>query len=141
MDIDKLEAGPETDALVGKHVMGWTLTDTVNVTWDEVAEYRKRPTVSTSDNIGSRVWNNNRRVDEWCPSTDIVAAWEVVEKLEYNWTLGRDVGQCGDDYETSGDKLYRFVYSAPGMPMQGISANTAPLAICHAALKAIQNER
>ena len=135
MDVDKLEAGWETDALVAEKVMGWKHITHFNQSpiadgwigfWDgEWPQWVKRP---DEDNV-------------WQPSTDITAAWEVVEKLEYNWSLGRDVGQCSDDYETSGDKLYRFVYSAPGMPMQGISANTAPLAICRAVLKAIQNER
>jgi len=73
----------------------------------------------------------------WSPSTDLANAWEVVEKLGYNWTLTRDVGKCGNDYETVGDMTYRFIYAAPGMPMEGIVAETPMLAVCRAALLAM----
>ena len=125
MDTDKLEAGRELDALIAECVMGKSVVETeecngIDNLW--LAPYR----------------------DEWddAPlpqySVKIRAAWAVVEKLGYNWNLYRDVGKCGDDYETSGDGLYRFIYSAPGMPMQGVTASTAPLAICRAALKAVE---
>ena len=71
-------------------------------------------------------------------STDIAAAWEVVETLGYNWSLNRDVGKCWNDYQIAGDLKYRFVLAAPGSPMEGVVADTAPRAICLAALKAME---
>ena len=140
MDIDELEAGRELDAIVALDVMGWKRHE-----WREHRALQRMVFCPKCGNTKAKVALSD--FYEFCGtallprySADIVAAWEVVEKLEYNWSLGRDVGQCSNDYETSGDKLYRFVYSAPGMPMQGISANTAPLAICRAALKAVNAE-
>lgn len=66
-------------------------------------------------------------------STDIVAAWQVVEKMRYNgWTLSLD-NECAFDcwsviFEASGEmdeEWGEFRANAP-----------APLAICRAALKA-----
>ena len=60
-------------------------------------------------------------------SIDIYAAWEITKHFEYNWNIVRNV---------SGDGNYRMIYAAPGMPMAGVTAEIAPLAICRAALLA-----
>ena len=68
----------------------------------------------------------------WCPSTDIVAAWEVVEKLSgghhivlerfsYGWRC--DISALSAGKGTGGCRTAR--------------AHTAPHAICLAALKAV----
>jgi hypothetical protein len=59
-----------------------------------------------------------------CPhySTDIAAAWELVEKMKY-FTLYR------------GDGYWECEYS--GQYLESIDAETAPLAICRAALLAV----
>lgn len=77
-----MEAGRELDALVAENVMGWTLKGAISITWDEISEYSKRAVANTSDEIGSPVWDNNRRVDAWCPSTNITATWEMEEMIE-----------------------------------------------------------
>ena len=64
-------------------------------------------------------------------------AWEVVESWEYNWNIVRDVGKCGDDYETEGDGQFHVILAYPGMPMAGTKADRAPEAICKAALLAV----
>ncbi len=131
MDVDKLEAGPETDALVAEHVMGWkrlSLRENKGFAIPEHQRQRWMIPVSGAVTFDMPSW-----------STDWAAAGEVMGQLKFNWNLCRDMGRCGDDYETRGDELYRFVYSAPGMPMQGVSATTAPLAICRAALKAVED--
>ena len=89
--------------------------------------------------VAKMVTHNNYVFNNEHPSysTNIASAWEVVEKLGYNWTLTRDVGKCGNDYETAGDMTYRFIYAAPGLPMEGVTADPAPLAICRAALLAV----
>lgn len=72
-------------------------------------------------------------------SFDIRYTLRILEKLEYNWTLSRDTGKCGN-LETGGEGLYQFVYTAPGAPMMGTFAETAPLAICRGVLKAALDE-
>ena len=61
-----MKAGRELDALVAEKVMGWT--------WDGKTAWS--PT-------GSRLWMVRKDPYWWLPyySTDIAAAWEVVEKL------------------------------------------------------------
>ena len=113
-EILNMPAGREMDALVAEKVMGA----------DTKQYYR----------LDGIPWHKH---DLPAYSTEIDAAWKVIKGLEYNWNLCRDVGKCGSDYETAGDMNYRFIYTAPGMPMEGITADTAPLAICRAALLAV----
>ena len=75
------------------------------------------------------------RVDDWNPWSSWHDAGMVLEKLRYNWSLIRDVGNDSDRYETTGDMKYRFVLAAPGLPMAGFVADTGPAAIAEAALK------
>jgi hypothetical protein len=118
-----MTAGPELDALIATQVMGWTrATLTDDVTGPE------RWWCS-----GSTAWF---LVDAWKPSTEIHWAWKVVEKLRgqhcctklysdhhYIWecTLIEEI----DDPHTGRQSLFG-------------QADTAPLAICLAALKTVQ---
>lgn len=133
-----MKAGRELDAIIAQMVMGWAICG--YAAYDDWLARSNRGDVDIvfidRDGVVWRAVGDLCNV--WSPSTDIAAAWQVVEKLGYNWNLYRDVGKCGDDCETQGDKLYRFIYAAPGMPMEGVTADTAPLAICLAALKAIE---
>ena len=115
-EIGKLEAGRELDALVAEKVMGWRLLDP--------------PQADQPSYWATWVMLPHREAaKDWSPSTNIAAAWEVVERLRangYSWmqfTLIADqwdleMGQGGHDIGC--DTL----------------APTAPLAICRAALKA-----
>ena len=133
-EILNMPAGREMDALVAEFVMGWLPNPGPAKNSPIQGFFRK----------GKKhlEWLFMEDIDSMLPkdkivphfSIDIAAAWEVVEGLKYNWNLCRDVGKCGSDYETAGDMTYRFIYTAPGMPMEGITAGTAPLAICRAAL-------
>ena len=118
-EILNMQAGREMDALIAEKVMGDNIKRFI---WKR---YGKPDAIQDPDYGGPRYF-----------STDIAAAWGVVEKMGYNWSLSRDVGRCGSDYETKGDMLYRFIYTAPGMPMEGVTAETFPLAVCRAALLA-----
>jgi hypothetical protein len=135
MNIDTLEAGRELDALVAEKVMGWTWPDDrcPICGWsfsDTAAEgcvpgdcsQRPIPTVPESEDYPHY-------------STDITAAWEVVEKmlgqlpqqdihfqhLEYT---GWGVGTCFNKEEGGWDE---WMYG-----------ETLPIAICRAALKAVE---
>lgn len=71
----------------------------------------------------------------WSPSTDIAAAWEVVEKIG----LFSDEAYDGIGFTLWHDANGWFV----GTPdfRTGVQAPTAPLAICLAALEALKEKR
>ena len=126
-----MKPGPELDALVAERVMGWEARQ--GVLGCEVPP-RGVP-------LGMGGWPT------WSPSTDIAAAWEVVEKLrgpESNWNPSSPThgdgprGQClkilidpmdfGGVWYWAGPDDERFVLAKHGIPH----------AICLAALKAVE---
>ena len=122
-DIDTLQAGPELDALVAEKVMGWAFADGC---WNEPSGPRRA---------------HPRSVYNHFPyySTDIAAAWEVIEKLP-------GPGIALFKTYNGGWQARTKVCNYPGS-MHVIEndccifsdAPTAPLAICRAALKAVQS--
>ena len=110
-----MNPGPELDALVAEKVMGWRMDDNkhLNLAWD--------PKRSPNDGL--------RCIPDY--STDIAAAWEVVEKLD---TLALSRGDIADISVW----VAQFVTEGPGYPVniQAI-AKTPTHAICLAALKAV----
>jgi Phage ABA sandwich domain len=108
-DIDRMQAGPELVRLIAEKVMGWH--GAVEETFWPSIEW---------------VWRDARGYKVHGPtdfSTNIAAAWRVVEKMRLSLipTLGGDF-QC----DTRADTKIPYV-EAHG---------PAPLAICRAALKA-----
>jgi hypothetical protein len=143
-EILKMGAGREMDALVGEQIYKQKIEwmdcqrnpecgDLEAYTWTKHSKaypIEKHPCYF----IGGTLW-------ETIPffSTDISAAWEVVEKLEHNWNLLREVGMCGTT-PTEGSMQYRFILAYPNLEMVGVTATTAPLAICRAALIAVMED-
>ena len=130
-EIDKLEAGPELDALVAEKVMQrrWMIRNG--------ACYADATFMNAPD-----CWL------EFKPSTDIAAAWEVVEKLK---DLNQDVASFDFDLiyslregsgEPSGPRARRVPEDQRWFAQFGdaetgsATAATAPFSICRAALKA-----
>ena len=122
-----MNAGRELDALVAEKVMGY---------------YKATP---ESIGRGVRCWNKEGdcATTEFSPSTDIAAAWEVVEKLTKNlhevkdgeWVLDR-LGYLDGQYRcwfamNVSDDVRWDIFA---------EADTAPLAICLAALKAVGHD-
>ncbi len=114
-----MEAGTELDALVAERVMGFD----INRRTKYIAGKRVHP-------------------DDWSPSYDIAAAWEVVEKdkrLTPRWDIyyDEDCGQSGPTwvvrYDTQTKRCSHCDYKSSG-DIVVIIAPTAPLAICRAAL-------
>lgn len=114
----EMEAGPEMDALIAERVMEWTL-------------------VENQGAAGGRFWQGGDvafgDMSEFYPprfSTDIVAAWEVVEKLagdefgrvELTWDMREGGWVCS----------WGIRFGARAVAL------TAPLAICRAALAATE---
>lgn len=120
-NIAEIPAGRELDAVVAEQVCGWT-----GVYWLD----RETP-------VGSHKPAPAQRVSNY--STDIAAAWLVVERMRLQgWHYSIDSHgavtgntSCGFTRGTGVDQ-----------PMEafGAEADTAPLAICRAALLAVQGK-
>jgi hypothetical protein len=122
-----MKAGRELDALVAEKVMGWTVDPIYRMYTGSVVRHAAGHNLETRFN----------------PSTDITAAWEVVEKMR---ALGLWV-EINLGYEFDGPSIDCIIgeYGAAGGIIEGLrhgekqwseEADTAPLAICLAALKA-----
>lgn len=135
-DIDKVEAGPELDALVAEKVMGWKLhIEERGPHMGEIA-----PDGKLHLWIEGRVskWN----VLHWKPSRDIAAAWEVIEQLQSKGIRLDSLGHGNLDchLETTRNFSCEFGgWAEDGSPTISWSAiaKTAPVAICRAAFKAV----
>ncbi len=129
-----LPPGPELDALIAEKVMAWERSDAMpQGAWArdkecETAVWWRRP--------GDSIWSCSRCWSGECPrpySTSIADAWTVVEKLIQ--LFGGDIHiECLNDewgvstcYQDSDESWNEF-----------IRGDTAPLAICYAALKAVK---
>lgn len=109
-EILKMEAGRELDALVAKDVMGWHKLDG---NW--------------KDNIWEKADGHIK--GDWHPSEDISAAWEVVTKI-------RSMG-WGVDISWFHEFIYCALHKPDSVIIKQANAETAPLAICRAALLAV----
>ncbi len=122
-----MNPGPELDALVAEHVMGWT---DLGPRWSDnnLSGYRwQKPT-------GERL-----AAEHFQPSTEITAAWPLVEKLglwvfphEDVWIAGRPRSLSGKEYDPD---MYMDEHGIVDGRLDMVTAATAPLAICLAALK------
>lgn len=110
-----LEAGRELDALVAEKVMGWTR----HVSDDRGDAY------SESWGFGPNLLTDSLFVHEFEPSVDIAAAWQVIEKAD-EFEMWNHTGKSYGCRLTFGN---REAFA---------KADTAPLAICLAALKAAE---
>ena len=112
--IDAMEASRRLDCLVARRVMGWTDIYENGYT----ADYRG--------------WEPARGYED-VPhySSDIAAAWQVIEKLkDSGWDIHLRINRHGRGVELYGDNYKR--------PEVDVIAETSPLAICRAALIAFE---
>jgi hypothetical protein len=127
-DIDTMPAGREMDVLIAEDVMGWEQhCHTGRMMWClpypghramAIAQPEMTRPVTVSDDSG------DHDVTPFHPSTDIAAAWRVVEKMkERHWFLLTD-RSATEWYAAFSDKAKAREISAP-------------LAICRAALRAV----
>lgn len=136
-----MEAGPELDALVAVKVMGYV--------WHRITS--RRSELRPPDSRDAVVVREGKKPliyigyqKPWLPaySTDIAAAWTVVEKLmEIGWTVTLAPRQF-EKYPEDRFKFHgcRMVDKDGAQHMQSFSdhAETAPLAICLGALRAFR---
>ena len=147
MNIDEMPAGHEMDALVAEHVMGWT-----EVHQDPDGEWCGKCAALGESKwwIARGEWEGNRRRMEPWPywtlrnySTRVDHAWLVVEMAFIGVTPTKDKGYlaqvrrspldrawCGEGYWPDFGSNRRFSRAY---------GETAALAICRAALKAVMS--
>lgn len=118
------EAGRELDALVAEKVMGWHYADRQKMGWGD------GPPVVVTD-LGEE--SGRPTIQGWSPSTDIAAAFQVVEKMrERGLTVvidGTPGGFWCCEFSIFGSETFHTG-----------RADSLPLAICLASLAAIESE-
>jgi hypothetical protein len=118
-----MTAGPELDALIAEQVMGWTKRE-------------------LTDPITGPEWywcgpkGQLHHVLAWRPSTDIRCAWKVVEQLRGQHCCTKLYSDHNYIWECT--MSTRFDDPHTGKPPVFGQADTAPLAICLAALKTVR---
>lgn len=137
--IERMEAGREMDVLIAEKVMGWR-----RMTYKEANP--KNSHYATDLRLTGR-WhdsdgNATQQAEDcddyyqpefaWSPSTDIAAAWQVVEKIKsidplYAFAVMFE----GKSWEAG---IYDSGYNTSFDYDRSATATTAPLAICRAAL-------
>lgn len=134
-----MKAGRELDILVAEKVLGLKVVKTV---WGKRKQYG-------CYSIGEPDWYDDAGATELgnplpAYSTDIAAAWEVVEHMNNLGTKSRDayfiLNKSDSGFKVS---FYRRKHVGPGqwdyVAYHGtVKADTAPMAICLAALKAVE---
>ena len=123
MNIYKMPASREMDELIATDVMGWQPSKIHLGFWatplEDGCEYNHHP------------------VDEWSPSTDIAAAWEVIEIFRSGWQ--GHAAACIDIKISDwvGRPDCQVSIFGPDIAEVRAEAYSICLAICRAALKAI----
>lgn len=120
-EIVNMVEGRELDALIAEKVMGW---------FDYYPHFSTEHHFSgwfaevPKDKLGICMAD-----EDWSPSTDIAAAWEVVEKVDADLDA-----RCVDVWRDANHWNFSIHYDKR---VSIASADTAPLAICRAALLAV----
>ncbi len=137
-----MAGGKELDVLVAEKVMGWQKEHRY-----EGGIIRWRGTPPAADRFGY-VYTGEGAARQWSPSTDIAAAWQVVEVMTAR--MGYD--NIGFLWQGPLFKPEHRYMTAEGYPLGttcwyviletdgyrgAVCADTAPLAICRAALQAL----
>lgn len=126
IEIFQMEAGREMDALVAEKVMGWI-----------EKKYPMGRALYWTDSDGH---SQRACIEAWNPSTNISAAWEVIEKIEG----GQREMLCNLIHKGFG--FTSLIWEAELRECRGnhkyyiADATTAPLAICRAALLAVMEK-
>jgi hypothetical protein len=128
-EILSMEAGRELDALVAEQVMGWKReTYSFNNWRDGKVESMELSGLMGPDGL--------REVDQFpFYSTDIAAAWEVVEKLEEENIARLELTRLGWDWQKTWRVSFFTTAVSEGAIVEG---DIVPLTICRAALLALE---
>ncbi len=135
MKVSNMPAGPQVNALVAEHVMAWQGGECDG----EIGEYSTTdPYCQQCGEFESLSWGrlaHQKRMPGW--SESIAAAWQIVDKYSAAWNIDRYT-----TFDSTGN--WRFQWSVSfavfdeHVRIGGMGqADTAPLAICRAALLAV----
>lgn len=138
-DTTDLQAGRELDALVAEKVFGYEWLDEVRERKDD--PYGFGPTrwqgwvkAGTKEPIFDMMWRHESGLHQPLYSTNIAAAWEVVEHLrQLDYFVALIVRP---DKSIGPDTAYGCEVSRFFGPFCKVNGNTMPEAICRAALAA-----
>ena len=119
-EILKLEPSPELDRLVAERVMEWQESSDFAIE-KETGDLFK---IDLSDSIFKGLW-------KWSPSTDIAAAWEVVNKLLSRYNISIYSGRYPIRW------FVQMVAVEDWETKALVEDENLPLAICRAALLAV----
>lgn len=147
-EILKLEAGREIDALISKAIgeqpeILWAIADKDGTGFYDIRSRK----VDAEIQLSNSPWLVKLEaqvlpIEKWKPySTDIAAAWEVIEqirKLDKHWSPGIN----WDDDDGDGNPMWVASFTYYGDDKNQFQQNevwskSAPLAICRAALLAV----
>jgi hypothetical protein len=128
-EIREMPAGPEMDALVAELVMGWRPYENGRQYCDLSCGLPADRDVDDFIHYSC----SYEIPDDWSPSTDIAAAWLVVEKITARNPPFHESPEWGLELRQIGDGWGVRLYGSH-VPMLEAEADTAPLAICRAAL-------
>ena len=123
MNVDTMPVGRETDALIAEKVMGWKSIGT-----DGVSTYGKPPVVTRELQDHGTGIKGLYHVPRY--STDIAAAWQAVSFFQ---SRGWFVSVI---FDPRFNGTWKCCFETQKGGSGYIEADTAPLAICLAALKA-----
>lgn len=122
-EIPNLPAGRELDALIAIEVMGWHKE--VRDGFDHWIENESGRFMCGVGKYSGHEDDEDFHILNWHPSESMLWAWEVVEKMQSN-------GYC---FDADGNALRRRIRFGIGQEIA--EAKTMPLAICRAALLAV----
>jgi hypothetical protein len=147
MTPDDMPAGPELDRLVAEKVMGWKLPLEYGIlytdgseSWGNSPQYTFEKFHAYHSKGIAKELLQRPDLAGWSPSTQIAHAWEVVQKISRLKWSGMTIDVVVSQY--AGAAHCSIEADMPDVKSIGIadaSADTAPLAICLAALKAVSN--
>ena len=131
MNIDEMQAGPDLDALVAEKVMGWTevVSDGLYC-WRDIEADEGTGKFARQENVAGYPVED---IEAWSASTDIAAAWQAIIKIKES----HQVCFALEDYQFDGKHWQALFKGKFDEKLYYAFADTAYLAICRAALKAV----
>ncbi len=125
VNLSQTPAARRLDGMIAEKVMGWARPSRPYQPWD------KRP------DVPGVMLCRQHELPPFC--TDIRSAWDVVEKLRERFTIDVSIDSESANVRIFTGDRYELLPGAV-RDLAFVEAPTAPMAICLAALKAVENQ-